>query len=374
MTDDRLAALTAAGVSIWLDDLSRDRLVSGDLRRLIDDKHVVGVTTNPTIFAAALAHRGVYTSQIRELARRGATVGDAARKLMVVDVQQACELFRGVWEASDGVDGRVSLEVNPDLAGNCEATVVEAVSLMRAVGHPNLYVKIPATRASLPAITEALALGIDVNVTLVFSVERYREVMAAYLAGLERALDDGVPLSGVHSVASLFVSRVDAEVDKRLEEIGSDEALALRGMAGIANSRLAYQAFQETFSGPHWEHLRAKGARVQRPLWASTGVKNPAYPDTMYVTELAVPGTVNTMPEATLRAFADHGSLRRADNGDAVTGRAPEARKVIDAIAAAGVDLAEVFTVLERDGVDRFARSWAELHETVRRSMEAAAG
>jgi transaldolase len=372
MADDRLAALAAAGVSIWLDDLSRDRLVSGNLRRLIDDKHVVGVTTNPTIFAAALAHRGVYTSQIRELAQRGAAVADAVRKLMVVDVQQACELFHGVWEASNGVDGRVSIEVNPDLAGDSEATVVEAVSLLRAVGRPNLYVKIPATRASLPAIAEALALGIDINVTLIFSVERYREVMAAYLDGLERALDDGVPLSGVHSVASFFVSRVDVEVDKRLERIGTDDALALRGMAGIANSRLAYQAFRETFAGSRWERLAAKGARVQRPLWASTGVKNPAYPDTMYVTELAVSGTVNTVPEETLNAFADHGSLRRADNGDAVTGRAPEAREVIDAIAAAGVDLSEVFTVLERDGVDRFTRSWTELHETVRRSMEAA--
>jgi transaldolase len=372
VADDRLAALTAAGVSIWLDDLSRDRLVSGDLRRLIDDKHVVGVTTNPTIFAAALAHRGVYTPQILELTRCGATVGDAVRKLMVVDVQEACELFRGVWEASDGVDGRVSLEVNPEQAGNREATVLEAVSLMRAVARPNLYVKIPATRASLPAITEALALGVDVNVTLIFSVERYREVMAAYFAGLERALDAGVPLSGVHSVASFFVSRVDAEVDERLEEIGSDEALALRGRAGIANSRLAHQAFRETFAGPRWERLAAKGARVQRPLWASTGVKNPAYPDTMYVTELAVPGTVNTMPEATLNAFADHGSLRRADNGDAVTGRAEEAREVIDAITATGVDLTEVFTVLERDGIDRFTRSWGELHETVGRSMEEA--
>lgn len=373
MADDRLAALTAAGVSIWLDDLSRGRLVSGDLRRLIDDKHVVGVTTNPTIFAAALAHPGVYTPQIRELARRGATAGDAARKLMVADVQEACELFRGVWEASDGVDGRVSLEVDPGLAGDCEATVLEAVSLMRAVGCPNLYVKIPATRASLPAITEALALGVDINVTLIFSVERYRDVMAAYIAGLERALDGGVPLSGVHSVASFFVSRVDVEVDKRLEEIGSDEALALRGLAGLANSVLAHQAFRETFAGPRWERLAARGARAQRPLWASTGVKDPAYPDTMYVSGLAVSGTVNTMPEATLNAFADHGSLPRSGNGDTVTGRASEAREVIDAVAATGVDLAEVFMVLERDGVDRFTRSWADLHETVRRSMGAAA-
>ncbi|MCO1660529.1 transaldolase [Pseudonocardia humida] len=372
MAEDRLAALTAAGVSIWLDDLSRGRLVGGDLRRLIDDKHVVGVTSNPTTFAAALAHGEAYTPQIRELARRGATVEEAVRKLMVVHVQEACDLFRGVWEATDGVDGRVSLEVNPELAGSCEATVVEAVSLMRAVGRPNLYVKIPATAAGLPAITEALALGVDIKVTLIFSADRYREVMAAYLAGLERALDVGVLLSEVHSVASVFVSRVDAEVDKRLEEIGSDEALALRGMAGIANSRLAYQAFQETFAGTRWERLAARGARVQRPLWASTGVKNPAYPDTKYVTELAVTGTVNTMPEATLDAFTDHGSLRRADNSGAFVDRAGEDRETIDAIVAAGVDLAEVFMVLERDGIDRFARSWAELHETVRRSMNVA--
>jgi transaldolase len=233
-------------------------------------------------------------------------------------------------------------------------------------------VKIPATTASLPAVTESLALGVDVNVTLVFSVERYREVMAAYLAGLERALDVGVSLSGVHSVASIFVSRVDVEVDRRLAEIGSDEALALRGKAGLANSVLAHQAFRETFSGPRWERLAARGARVQRPLWASTGVKDPAYPDTKYVTGLAVPGTVNTMPEETLNAFADHGSLRGIGCGAAVTDRAVEAREVIDAVEATGVDLADVFRVLERTGVDRFARSWADLHETVGRSMQAA--
>ncbi|AEA27143.1 transaldolase [Pseudonocardia dioxanivorans CB1190] len=369
MADDRLAGLTEAGVSIWLDDLTRAHLVDGHLRRLVDDSHIVGVTTNPTILAASLARPEPYAPEIRELARAGVTVGDAVRQLVVADVQQACDLFREVWEATAGVDGRVSLEVDPALAGNREATVVDAVSLVRAVGRPNLSVKIPATRAGLPAITDALALGVDVNVTLIFSVARYRAVMAAYLAGLERALDHGTSLSGIHSVASFFVSRVDVEVDERLDKIGSDDALALRGMAGVANSRLAYQAFRETFTGPRWERLQAAGARVQRPLWASTGVKNPAYPDTMYVSELALPGTVNTMPEATLRAFADHGVVRGPDDRQSAAGDAAQAQEVIDAVAAAGVDLAEVLTFLERDGVDRFAHSWAELHDTVGRAL-----
>jgi transaldolase len=370
MSNDRLAALAAAGVSIWLDDLSRERLRSGNLQQLITEMSVVGVTTNPTIFASALANGAAYDEQVRQLAARGASVEDAIREITVADVQEACDVFSGTWEATGGVDGRVSLEVDPGLARDTEATVAQALDLWKAVDRPNLLVKIPATEAGLPAITRALAEGVSVNVTLIFSVERHRAVMGAYLDGLEQAAANGHALSGIASVASFFVSRVDTEIDKRLEKIGTDEALALRGKAGIANSRLAYAAFQEVFSGERWEALAAQGARAQRPLWASTGVKNPEYPDTMYVTELVVAGTVNTMPEKTLLAFADHGEVL----GDRVTGRAKEAQEVFDALERAGVDLTDVFLVLEDEGVDKFEKSWAELVETVAGQLRAAAG
>jgi transaldolase len=368
MSTDRLADLAAAGVSIWLDDLSRERLRSGNLQSLITDQHVVGVTTNPTIFAAALAHGEAYDEQVRQLAGRGASVADAIREITVADVQQACDVFSGVWESTDRVDGRVSLEVDPNLARDTEATIAEALDLWKAVDRPNLLVKIPATAHGIPAITRAISEGVSVNVTLIFSVERYREVMGAYLAGLEQAAANGHQLGQIASVASFFVSRVDTEIDKRLEAIGTDEALALRGQAGVANSRLAYAAFQQVFAGERWVKLAGQGARAQRPLWASTGVKNPDYPDSLYVTELVVPDTVNTMPEKTLRAFADHGET----HGDRVTGTGEQAQRVFDSLQRVGVDLDDVFLVLENEGVDKFGASWEELTGTVREQLEAA--
>jgi transaldolase len=368
MSNDRLAALAAAGVSIWLDDLSRERLQSGNLQALITEKHVVGVTTNPTIFAGALSHGEAYDEQVRELAARGASITDAIREITVADVQQACDVFSGTWETSGAIDGRVSLEVDPNLARDTEATVAQASDLWKAVDRPNLLVKIPATEAGLPAITRALAEGISVNVTLIFSVERYREVMNAYLDGLEQAAANGHALAGIASVASFFVSRVDTEIDKRLEQLGTDEALALRGKASIANSRLAYAAYQEVFSGERWEALAKKGARVQRPLWASTSVKNPDYSDTMYVAELVVSGVVNTMPESTLDAFADHGEVQ----GDRVTGTGAEAQRLFDELERVGIDLTDVFLVLENEGVDKFAKSWGELTQSVSEQLDAA--
>jgi transaldolase len=366
--NERLAALSAAGVSIWLDDLSRERLNSGNLQELITDYSVVGVTTNPTIFAAALSNGHVYDQQVRQLAARGASVDDAVREITVADVQQACDVFSGTWEATGGVDGRVSLEVSPLLAHDTERTLAEAVDLWKTVDRPNLLVKIPATQAGLPAITSALGEGVSINVTLIFSVERYRAVMNAFLEGLERAAANGQNLASIASVASFFVSRVDTEMDKRLDKIGTDEALGLRGKAGIANSRLAYAAYTEVFQGSRWAALTAQGARPQRPLWASTGVKNPEYADTMYITELLVTDTVNTMPEKTLMAFADHGEV----DGDQVTNTAGQAQEVFDALERVGVDLTDVFQVLEDEGVDKFEQSWRELLETVRGQLDGA--
>ena len=365
--NERLAALSAAGVSIWLDDLSRERLTSGNLQELITDSSVVGVTTNPTIFAAAVANGQAYDEQVRALAARGASVDDAVREITVADVQQACDVFSGTWETTGGVDGRVSLEVSPRLARDTDATLAEAVDLWKAVDRPNLLVKIPATQEGLAAITNALAEGVSVNVTLIFSVERYRDVMGAFLDGLERAAANRQSLSSIASVASFFVSRVDTEIDKRLEKIGTDDALALRGKAGIANSRLAYAAFEETFQGKRWAELTAQGAKPQRPLWASTGVKNPDYSDTMYVTELVVADTVNTMPEKTLLAFGEHGEVE----GDKVTGTAAQAQEVFDALERAGVDLTDVFLTLENEGVDKFEQSWKELLDTVKGQLDA---
>src|ERR671916_2063916 len=368
MSNERLGQLAEAGVSIWLDDLSRERLISGNLQELITDKHVVGVTTNPTIFASALSKGEAYDAQIRELAARGASVEDAIREITVADVQQACDVFSGTWETTGGVDGRVSLEVEPGLARDAEGTLAQALDLWKAVDRPNQLIKIPATEAGLSAITRSLAEGISVNVTLIFSVERYRAVMGAYLDGLEQAAANGHQLAGIASVASFFVSRVDTEIDKRLEAIGTDEALALRGKAAVANSRLAYAAYQEVFSSDRWKALEAKGARPQRPLWASTGVKNPDYSDTLYISELIAPGTVNTMPEKTLLAFADHGEV----HGDRVTGTANEAQEVFDALERAGVNLTDVFLVLEDEGVDKFEKSWTELGDTVTEQLQQA--
>jgi transaldolase len=363
-----LAALSGAGVSVWLDDLSRDRLISGNLAELIDTKTVVGVTTNPTIFQHALSKGHAYDARIAELAERGADVDAVIRTVTTDDVRAACDLFTPAYDASDGVDGRVSLEVDPRLAHDTDKTVLQAIELWKIVDRPNLFIKIPATKAGLPAISAVLAEGISVNVTLIFSVERHREVMDAYLAGLEAAKTAGHDVSKIHSVASFFVSRVDTEVDERLEKIGSADALALRGKAGVANARLAYAAYQEVFGGDRYAALKADGARVQRPLWASTGVKNPDYADTLYVTELIAPNIVNTMPEKTLDAVADHGVV----TGDTVSGTEEAAQQAFDELAAVGVDLPEVFAVLENEGVEKFEKSWYELAEATQSELDSA--
>ena len=365
-----LAALSAAGVSVWLDDLSRQRLQSGNLQELIDTKSVVGVTTNPSIFQAALSHSDAYDAQLAELAERGADVDATIRTVTTDDVRNGCDVLAPQWEASSGVDGRVSIEVDPRLAHETDKTIQQAIELWKIVDRPNLFIKIPATKAGLPAITAVLAEGISVNVTLIFSVERHREVMDAYLAGLEAAKQAGHDLSKIHSVASFFVSRVDTEIDKRLEKIGSDEALALRGQAGVANARLAYAAYQEVFvGGDRYTPLEKDGARVQRPLWASTGVKNPDYSDTMYVTDLVAPNTVNTMPEKTIDAVADHGVV----TGDTITGTASAAQEVFDKLSAVGIDLTDVFIVLESEGVEKFEASWKELLDATQARLDSAA-
>jgi transaldolase len=362
-----LAALSAAGVSVWLDDLSRDRLQTGNLQELIDTRCVVGVTTNPTIFQGALSKGHAYDEQVKELAERGADVDATIRTVTTDDVRNGCDVLAKQYELSDGVDGRVSIEVDPRLAHETDKTILQAVELWKIVDRPNLLIKIPATLAGLPAITAVIAEGISVNVTLIFSVERHREVMDAYLAGLEAAKEAGHDVSKIHSVASFFVSRVDTEIDKRLEKIGSDEALALRGQAGVANARLAYAAYEEVFVGGA-RYGTLTGARVQRPLWASTGVKNPEYSDTLYVTELIAPNTVNTMPEKTLDAVADHGAI----TGDTVTGKAGEAQAVFDKLSAAGIDLPDVFRVLEDEGVEKFEKSWLELLDATQEQLDAA--
>jgi transaldolase len=358
---DTLKALSEAGVSIWLDDLSRQRINSGNLATLIREWYVVGVTSNPTIFAHAVVHAEDYAEQVKQLAARGASVDEAVREITVADVQQACDVFSGTWEVTGGVDGRVSLEVSPQLAHDTDATLAQAGELWKLVDRPNVMIKIPATVECLPAITGALADGISVNVTLVFSVARHREVMAAFFTGLEQASANGYDVARIASVASFFVSRVDTEVDKRLEAIGTEKALALRGQAAVANARLAYAAYQQEFGTQRWAQLKQAGARPQRPLWASTGVKNPAYPDTKYVTELIAPGVVNTMPENTLLALADHGTVP----GDQVSGTAEAAQRTFDELAEVGIDLDDVFDVLEREGVEKFIASWTELGETV---------
>jgi transaldolase len=364
-----LAALSAAGVSVWLDDLSRQRLQTGNLQDLIDTKSIVGVTTNPSIFQAALSHGDAYDGQVAELAERGADVDATIRTVTTDDVRNAADVLKPQWEASDGVDGRVSIEVDPRLAHDTDKTVAQAIELWKIVDRPNILIKIPATEDGLPAISAVLAEGISVNVTLIFSVERHRAVIDAYLEGLEKAKQAGHDLSKIHSVASFFVSRVDSEIDKRLEKIGSDDAKALSGKAGVANARLAYAAYQEYFvGGDRFAKLEADGARVQRPLWASTGVKNPDYSDTLYVTELVAPNTVNTMPEKTLDAVADHGEV----TGDTVTGTASAAQEVFDKLSAIGIDLTDVFLVLENEGVEKFEASWKELLDATQEQLNSA--
>ncbi|MFE2067003.1 transaldolase [Streptomyces sp. NPDC059467] len=365
-TAGALKSLSDEGVSIWLDDLSRKRISTGNLAELVATKNVVGVTTNPSIFQAAIGSGEGYEEQLADLAVRGVTVDEAVRMMTTADVRAAADILHSVYDASHGADGRVSIEVDPRLAHDTAATVAEARQLAWLVDRPNVLIKIPATKAGLPAITEVIAQGISVNVTLIFSLERYREVMAAYLAGLEQAAAKGLDLATIHSVASFFVSRVDAEIDKRLTVLGTDEALALKGKAALANARLAYEAYEEVFAGDRWSALENAGANRQRPLWASTGVKDPAYKDTLYVDELVAPGTVNTMPEATLNATADHGDI----HGDTVTGGYAQARADLAAVEKLGISYDEVVGKLEDEGVAKFEVAWQELLDAVTKSLD----
>ena len=361
--NERLQALTDAGVSIWLDDLSRERIASGNLAQLVAESNVVGVTTNPTIFANALSQGDRYGDQVAQLKASGLGVDEVVFELTTTDVQQGCDVLRPAYDASNGVDGRVSIEVEPGLARDTDETVHTAAKLWAKVDRPNLFIKIPATHEGLPAIAATVSEGISVNITLIFALTRYREVIDAYLYGLEQAAAEGRDLSVIHSVASFFVSRVDSEIDKRLN---ADSPL--RGKAGIANARLAYEAYEEVFGSDRFAALAAKGANKQRPLWASTGVKDPAYPDTMYVSELVVTNTVNTMPEKTMQAFADHGEVC----ADAVTGTYDEARELIAALEEQGISYDEVVALLETEGLDKFDKSWAELRATVQNELDKA--
>ncbi|CAM5544680.1 transaldolase [Streptomyces aurantiogriseus] len=360
-----LKHLSDEGVSIWLDDLSRRRITSGNLAELVATRHVVGVTTNPSIFQAAIGSGEGYEEQLADLAVRGVTVDEAVRMMTTADVRAAADILHPVYTATGGRDGRVSIEVDPRLAHHTEATIAEAKQLAWLVDRPNVMIKIPATKAGLPAITEVIGLGISVNVTLIFSLERYREVMDAYLAGLEKAAAKGLDLSAIHSVASFFVSRVDSEIDKRLTVLGTDAALALKGRAALANARLAYEAYEEVFAGDRWTALAGARANKQRPLWASTGVKDPAYKDTLYVDELVAPGTVNTMPQATLDATADHGQI----TGNTVTGGYAQARADLAAVEALGISYDEVVTRLEDEGVAKFETAWQDLLDAVTKSL-----
>ena len=364
-----LDELSDAGVAIWLDDLSRERLRSGNLATLVRDSRVAGVTTNPTIFQKAMEKGDAYDEQLADLRLRGIAVEEALRLLQTYDVRWASDVLAPA-------NGRVSIEVDPRLAADEAHTVAEARALWWLVDRPNLFIKIPATLAGLPAITAATREGISVNVTLIFSLQRYEAVMEAYLAGIEQRLADGGSLDGMESVASFFVSRVDTEIDHRLDVVAKesgdsgrvDAAKRLRGQAAIANARLAYEAYERVFSSDRWKALEAKGATKQRPLWASTGVKDPAYDDTRYVVELVAPGTVNTMPEPTLDAVRDHGRLR----GDTGAQGYDEARAVLHDLAELGVDYDDVVHVLEVEGVEKFEQSWAQLTDQVRASLERA--
>jgi transaldolase len=363
---DPLADLTAAGVAVWLDDLSRELLAGGGLQSLVAARHVVGVTSNPTIFASALSRGDRYNEQLAELAAGHADVDTAVFIVTTDDVRAACDILAPVHVRTAGLDGCVSIEVDPRLSRDAAATAEMARLLWTTVNRENLYIKIPATQEGLAAITEATSQGISVNVTLIFSLERYRAVMDAYLSGLERAHTAGLDLAAIRSVASFFISRVDTEVDARLDRLGTPEADALKGSAAIANARLAYQAHEQLTASERWQRLARLGARPQRPLWASTGVKNPAYPDTMYVAGLIARGTVNTMPGATLEAFADHGQV----SGDTMTGGYDGSRSFFDQLAVAGIDFDDVTEYLERDGLAKFDKSWSELGATVAAEME----
>jgi len=362
---DVLGELTQAGVSVWLDDISRERLRSGNLESLVRDFHVRGVTSNPTIFANALAKGDAYDDQIKDLAIRGVTVEEASRMITTYDIRWGADVLRPVYDASGGVDGRVSIEVDPRLALETEKTVAEARQLWWLVDRPNVFIKIPATAAGIPAITATLAQGISVNVTLIFALERYGEVIDAYMAGLEQAAENGHDIAAIASVASFFVSRVDTEVDKRLTAIGTPEALALKSKAAIANARLAYELYEQKLATPRWQTLAAKGAKVQRPLWASTSTKDPSLPDTLYVVDLVTADTVNTMPEATLHATQDHGVLQ----GDTIHGTYDESRALFASLEALGISYDDVTKVLEDEGVSKFEVSWNEMLSTIKNEL-----
>ncbi|MCH7230120.1 transaldolase [Glycomyces sp. L485] len=369
-TNQNLAALSDAGISVWLDDISRERLAGGNLAELIETRSLAGVTSNPTIFSKAVSKGGSYDEQIADLARRRVSVEEAVRSITTYDIRWACDVLREVFDNDGGTDGRVSLEVDPRLAHDTATTIAEAKALWWAVDRPNLLIKIPATKEGLPAITAAIASGISVNVTLIFSLERYREVMDAFLTGMESAEAAGIDLSKIQSVASFFVSRVDSEIDKRLDAIGTDEAKSLKGRAAIANARLAYRAYEEVFASPRWAALADSGARPQRPLWASTSVKDPDYRDVMYVEQLVAPNCVNTMPEQTMEDFADHGEVE----ADTVRPNYDDADKVFERLADVGVDYDDVVQVLEDEGVDKFAVSWNELLAEVESKLESNRG
>jgi transaldolase len=366
-SEDVLEQLSAAGVSVWLDDISRERLTTGNLADLARHSHVTGVTSNPTIFAHALSSGTAYDAQVADLALRGISPDEALRAITTYDIRWACDVLRPAYDATARVDGRVSIEVDPRLAGDSARSIAEARALWWLVDRPNAYVKIPATLAGLPAITQCLSEGISINVTLIFSLERYGQVIDAFMTGMERAAQAGHDLAAITSVASFFVSRVDTEVDGRLDKLGTPEAAALRGKAAIANARLAYEMYDQRFASARWQALRQAGARPQRPLWASTSTKDPAYDDTMYVVDLVAPDTVNTMPEATLRAMADHGRLR----GDTIHGTYSSARQVFDDLAGLGISYEDVVNVLEEEGVAKFDASWRAMRDTLTSQMAA---
>jgi len=362
---DVLGQLSEAGVSVWLDDISRDRLRTGNLQALIDDMHVVGVTSNPTIFAKSLSSGTAYDDQIADLKIRGVSVDEASRMITTYDIRWACDVFRPVYESTGGLDGRVSLEVDPRLARETQKSIAEARALWWMVDRPNLLIKIPATVEGLPAITQCISEGISVNVTLIFGLERYGRVIDAYLEGLEQAAAAGHDLSKIRSVASFFVSRVDTEVDQRLDKLGTPEAEALRGKAAVANARLAYELFEQRVATDRWQALAANGANLQRPLWASTSVKDPSFGDTMYVVDLVAADTVNTMPEGTIKATADHGKLI----GDTIHGTYDASRQVFADLEKLGIGYDDVVGVLETEGVQKFEASWNELLDTIRTQM-----
>ncbi len=367
-TTNPLRRLSEQGVAIWLDDLSRERLRTGNLAQLVAEKEVVGITSNPTIFQTAITKSSDYDQQLKDLHRAGADAATAIREMTTDDVRDACDVLKPVFERTAGLDGRVSIEVDPRLARDTDRTIAETRALWAEVDRPNLYIKIPATVEGLPAIADGIANGININITLIFSIERYRAVMDAFASGLEQRQQRGEPVETIASVASFFVSRVDTEVDKRLDAIGTDEAAALRGKAAVANARLAFQAFEEFVATDRWQRLEAAGAARQRPLWASTGTKNPDYSDTLYVTELVTAGVVNTMPEATLDAVADHGEI----TGDTVRPFYDDARQVMSALAGLGIDIADVTRVLEDEGLEKFETAWNDLTSSVDATLEAA--